>query len=66
MFKDKRNYKEMKKIIEFLNGRIGRFNYLLSVLILVLGFFYIDWFCNDNRCLVCNPIMRYSLEGLIF
>jgi hypothetical protein len=26
MFKDKRNYKEMKKIIEFMNGRIGRFN----------------------------------------
>ena len=49
-----------------MNGRIGRFNYLLSVLIVVLGFFYIDWFCNDNRCLVCNPIMSIPWRDLFF
>ena len=56
----------MKRINEFFKGRIGRFNYLLSILIVVLGFSYIVWFCNDNRCLVCNPIMSIPWKDLLF
>jgi uncharacterized membrane protein YhaH (DUF805 family) len=56
----------MKKITEFFEGRIGRFNYLLSILIVVLGLFYIDWFCNDNRCLVCHPIMSVPWRDLFW
>ena len=55
----------MKKVIEYFNGRTGRFNYFLSLLILTVGFFYIDWFCNYNRCLVCHPIMSITWGELL-
>ena len=46
----------MKKIIECVNGRIGRFSYLLSLQIVVAGLYYVDTFYFSDRCLVCQPI----------
>ncbi len=56
----------MKKVIEYFNGRIDRFNYFLSLLIVMAGFFYVDWFCNDHRCLVCHPIMNIPWRDLFW
>ena len=56
----------MKKIIEYIYGRTGRFHYFLSLLIVIVGFFYIDWFCNDERCLVCHPLMSIPWRDLFW
>ena len=56
----------MKKIIDYIYGRTDRFNYFLSLLIVIVGFFYIDWFCNDERCLVCHPLMSIPWRDLFW
>ena len=50
----------MEKIFEYIiNGRIGRFSYLLSLLIVVVGLYYVDTFYFSDRCLVCQPIRNF-------
>ena len=49
----------MKEIIEYINGRIGRFGYLLSLMIVVVGLYYVDTFYFSDRCLVCQPIRNF-------
>ena len=46
------------------NEGIGRFSYLLSLLIVVVGFYYVDTFHFSDRCLVCRPIMSFPWEEL--
>ena len=55
----------MKKIIEYLNGRTGRFSYLLSLLIVVTGLYYVDTFYFSDMCLVCQPIMSFPWKDLL-
>ena len=55
----------MKKIIEYINSRTGRFSYLLSILIIVVGLYYVDTFYFSDRCLVCKPIMSFPWIDLL-
>jgi len=58
-----------KLIIGSLGGKTGRFNYFLSLLIIVVGFFYFFEHYDPNTCHVCFPIMRFpwgELVGLLF
>jgi len=58
-----------KLIIVSLGGKTGRFNYFLSLLIIVVGFYYFFEHYDPNTCHVCFPIMRFpwgELVGLLF
>lgn len=52
------------RINNLIYRKKDRFAYFLSLLIVMTGFFYVDWFCNDNRCLVCHPLMSIPWRGL--
>ena len=58
-----------KLIIGSLGGKTGRSNYFLSLLIIVVGFFYFFEHYDPNTCHVCFPIIRFpwgELAGLLF
>jgi len=54
-----------KLIIGSLGGKTGRFNYFLSLLIIVVGFFYFFEHYDPNTCHVCYPIMSSPWRDLI-
>lgn len=51
--------------IRTFGGKTGRFNYFLSVLIVLVGFYYLDTFYFSDRCLVCCPIMSFPWWDLL-
>ena len=55
----------MEKLIEYITGGIGRFSYLLSLLIVIVGIFYLNTFHFSDGCLVCNPIMSFPWIALL-
>ena len=58
-----------KLIFKAFGSKTGRFNYFLSLLIIVVGFFYFFEHYDPNTCHVCFPIMRFpwgELVGLLF
>lgn len=54
-----------KIIIWTFGGRTGRFNYFLSLLIVIVGFEYLHTFFYSDRCLVCSPISSFPWSDLI-
>ena len=54
-----------KLIIVSLGGKTGRFNYFLSLLIIVVGFYYFFEHYDPNTCHVCFPIMRFPWGELV-
>lgn len=54
-----------KLIIRTFGGKTGRLNYFLSVLIVWIGFYYLDTFYFSDSCLVCNPIMSFPWQDLL-
>lgn len=52
-------------ILKTFGSRTGRFNYFLSILIVIVGFYYIDTFFYSDRCLVCRPILSFPWRDLI-
>ena len=54
-----------KLIFKAFGGKTGRFNYFLSLLIVVVGFnFFLEYY-NPNTCHVCYPIMSFPWRDLI-
>lgn len=56
---------DWKKFREYSGGKTGRLNYFLSVLIVWIGFYFLDTFYFSDRCLVCNPIMSFPWQDLL-
>lgn len=52
-------------IVRTFGGKTGRFNYFLSVLIVLVGFYYLNTFYFSDRCLVCCPIMNFPWQELL-
>jgi len=52
-------------ILWTFGGRTGRFNYFLSLIIVIVGNYYLDVFCFSERCLVCSPIMTFPWKDMI-
>lgn len=54
-----------KLIDKALGDETGRFNYFLSLLIVVVGFnFFLEYY-NPDTCHVCHPIMSFPWRDLI-
>ena len=51
--------------LRLFGGQTGRFNYFLSLLIIVVGFYYFFEHYDPNTCHVCFPIMRFPWRDLI-
>lgn len=51
-------------ILRTFDGKTGRFNYFLSLLILVVGFYYFFEYYDPNTCHVCFPIMSFPWKDL--
>ena len=54
-----------KIILRTFDGKTDRFNYFLSLLILVVGFYYFFEYYDPNTCHVCHPIMSFPWKDLI-
>lgn len=57
---------DIDKIIpKAFDGKTGRFNYFLSLLIIVIGFYYFFEYYNPYTCHVCFPIMNFPWKELV-
>ena len=54
-----------KLIFKAFGSKTGRFNYFLSLLIIVVGFYYFFEYYDPNTCHVCHPIMSFPWKDLI-
>lgn len=54
-----------KIILKTFGGKTGRFNYFLSLLIIVVGVYYFFEYYDPNTCHVCFPIMSFPWGKLV-
>jgi uncharacterized membrane protein YhaH (DUF805 family) len=53
------------RIVNLFYRKKGRFAYFLSLLIVLVGCYYLFEFYNPNKCHVCNPIMGFPWKDLL-
>ncbi len=55
----------MNYLIKILSSRTDRMGYLISILVVVVGFYFYDFYFMSDRCYVCQPPELFPWEEIL-